>query len=246
MMEITKDYKKVIQMDGVFFVKEYMKELDKLGLYNFDSIMNCKCGELIKDTGTRKVFRIRSSDGRIRFYLKTHRCKWGLFGFLYKDRGDGGFREWENIFNLMHAGIPTQSPVSAGLRRKGSSVESFIITENLEGYKRMEIYMVENFAVSFSQRDIRKKREIIKKTASLIRMMHDSGFCHGDLYLTHIMIKDDGNNLDLRFIDLQRLRKRTIRNIVKDLASLNFAAKSSYTTPSDRLRFIKHYLGKDR
>ncbi len=237
----------IIYINQIYIVKKYLDELKGMGLLSFEEISGYSKGVKVKDTGERKIFRIYSADGRVRFYLKKHSSRSWLFLIFKRNEGDGGWKEWKNILMMKEKGIPVVDPVACGIRRKNGCVESFTLTENLDGYKRLEIYMAENFTGRKSAENVKEKREIIKAVALLTKKMHEEGLCHGDYYLTHLMIRRDNHiGHDIKLIDLQRVRRRTGRRVIKDLASINFASKSTYLTSSDRMRFIKYYLGKQK
>ncbi len=80
----------------------------------------------------------------------------------------------------------------------------------------------------------------------LIQKMHACGFNHRDLYLCHIL--RDGRG-DLYIVDLHRVQHRAAvpeRWRVKDIAALNYSAPAGIISRTDRLRFLKTYLGTDR
>jgi hypothetical protein len=83
--------------------------------------------------------------------------------------------------------------------------------------------------------------------AELIRRFHHAGFCHRDLYLAHIFISFKKNGDPIFYlIDLARVFKmgwRKERWIVKDLGALNYSAPGKIISRTDRLRFLKIYLG---
>ena len=127
-------------------------------------------------------------------------------------------------------------------------VESFFISAALDGVISLEDLSIRHpFSKGISPR---KRREIIRQIAIFTRLFHNAGFNHQDYYLGHIFISNDCQNVYL--IDLQRVlwRKNFTRErwIVKDIAGLNYAVQKSWCplTLSDRLRFLKHYLNRDR
>ena len=90
-------------------------------------------------------------------------------------------------------------------------------------------------------------RSLVEPVASLIARLHDRGYVHRDLYLSHIF-HDPAvpRRSSLCLIDLQRvLRPRRCRGrwIVKDLASLDFSTPRKLIGRTDRLRWLIRYLG---
>ncbi|MDH4100144.1 MAG: glycosyltransferase [Nitrospirota bacterium] len=235
----------VTELNGILVNSEFLPLLEKNGLSSYDALMAAQ-GDAFKDISHRSVTRIsvQEKSGTRTLYLKRHREK----GVSTDD--SGGMAEWELINRFWQHGIPTMVPVAAGARTKGAETESLLVTDALEGFQRMEIFMRDRYVRPLSNKLVGEKRELVRLAAELTRKMHREGFNHRDFYLTHIMVKPLGyGDFDLRIIDLQRVQERRWfrhRWLVKDLASLNFAAKDSYTTRTDRLRFYLAYTGKKR
>ncbi|MDX1764417.1 MAG: lipopolysaccharide kinase InaA family protein, partial [bacterium] len=125
-------------------------------------------------------------------------------------------------------------------------------TEHLYGSEKLETYLPAHFAQRLSDRDkIRHKREIIYAVARLARKLHAAGLHHQDFYLGHILIAPlPEGQFALYLIDLQRLKspkELPTSRIVKDLAQLHFSATGAGCfTRTDRLRFMKAYLKRER
>jgi len=89
-------------------------------------------------------------------------------------------------------------------------------------------------------------RRVLVDVAAVVSRLHGCGYVHRDLYLSHIFFDPSSLTVPIRLIDLQRvIRPRFFlrRWIVKDLAALNFSTPSELVTRTDRLRWIKQYLG---
>jgi heptose I phosphotransferase len=95
----------------------------------------------------------------------------------------------------------------------------------------------------------RGRRRLIQQVAQLASALHQSGFCHRDLYLCHVFIDlDPGSPAPprLTIIDLGRThapRFRRMRWLIKDLAQLDASARQIGATRTDRHRFLLCYLG---
>lgn len=91
------------------------------------------------------------------------------------------------------------------------------------------------------------KRRLIEALADFIALFHGKGYVHRDLYLSHVFFDPDATpERALHLIDLQRVKRprwRRWRWIVKDLASLNYSTPARSASRSDRLRWLKRYLG---
>lgn len=248
-----------IQEYGLCIHREYHDLLKKHGLNRFDALYDLLGGELFKQNRYRSVVRIylKGEDGKSHiFHLKRHhpplltRVKSVFTGFHVKD---GAENEWAKILRLEEVGIQTMTPVAFGSCRKwGLPYHSLTLTEHLYGAEKLEDYLPSHFGEGALSRDkINRKRRIIEATGKWARPFHAAGFHHQDFYLGHIFINPGkGGDFTLHLIDLQRVRehKRLRRSmLVKDLAQINFSASQlSCLTRTDRLRFLKVYLEKDR
>ncbi|MCH8253563.1 MAG: hypothetical protein IID36_14035 [Planctomycetes bacterium] len=91
------------------------------------------------------------------------------------------------------------------------------------------------------------KRRLLEALADFIALFHGKGYVHRDLYLSHVFFDPDAApERALHLIDLQRVKRprwRRWRWIVKDLASLNYSTPAGSASRSDRLRWLKRYLG---
>lgn len=93
---------------------------------------------------------------------------------------------------------------------------------------------------------------VVVRLAGFISAFHQSGRCHRDLYLCHVFCDlDFAAQQPPRFtlIDLARVivpGLRRMRWIIKDLGQLDASARRIGATRSDRLRFLRAYLGLER
>jgi Ser/Thr protein kinase RdoA (MazF antagonist) len=89
-------------------------------------------------------------------------------------------------------------------------------------------------------------RDFIRRLAAFIRKFHQTGYCHRDLYFSHIFY--NGNN-DFTLIDLARAFKPLIRYHrfrIKDIAQLHYSAPAKYFSRTDRLRFYLAYTSQKK
>jgi heptose I phosphotransferase len=205
-------------------------------------------GEVFKRIQNRRTFRVeRSGRG---FFLKCHQgVGWGeilknLFSLRLPVLGAGN--EWLAIHRLRELGVETMQPVAYG--REGwnpAGLRSLLVTEELGNCVSLERYS-ENW-----KREppvLAEKRLLIKRLATIARVLHENGVNHRDFYICHFLIRLpwDGTdeNLRLYLIDLHRVqrRRRTPRRwIIKDLGSLWFSAMELGLSRRDLLRFVQEY-----
>ena len=243
--------------DGIIVNDEYLSLLSQNKLIDFKTLMHYQNGKIIKqaikERSTLKLM-LRNNGGGIGAYLKRYQSpafKAWITSLLRLSFPRNAMDEWKNILTFHTFGIPTMIPLSAGLKKHyGFKKESFLLTREIEGVKRLDHYLTRHFSPPLKSHHFKEKKALIKELALLVRRMHLSGFNHRDLYLCHILVKKDvSNNWDIYFADLHRVDQRNkvgIRWKVKDLAALNYSADKNTITRTDRLRFIAHYLGEGK
>lgn len=234
-------------------MRGYKSLFNENGLDGFDSFMEFSGGEVLKKISVRSITKFYlSKDGHeTGFYLKRHSQKPRLgtrFKRLVKKTAPSEARgEFEAARALTRAKVPCARVAAFGERSTTQKVESFLVTEALDGYTQLE-KMVHDFAPPLSKDMVERKRALINGVAMLVGSLHSAGFNHKDLYLTHILAKPEGPvGYSLKLIDLQRVEHRTAnrrRWLVKDISALNYSSPVGIITRTDRLRFYKAYTGK--
>lgn len=100
---------------------------------------------------------------------------------------------------------------------------------------------------SWARRGQRASRVWGRELARFVARLHAAGFIHRDLYLCHIFVNGpEDRRPDFCLIDLQRVLHAPIRRkrwIVRELAQLQYSTPASAATRSDRMRWLKAYLG---
>ncbi len=157
--------------------------------------------------------------------------------------------EWRKIRQLAEAGIPAPTPIAHGEQMRGwLERRSFIITEGIDG-DSLERWVPAHLGPS-GDVDWRHRRDLVLLLARLVCRLHRHRLIHRDLYLSHVFIShnSDGEPV-LWLIDLQRLftpRLRWRRWQVKDLAALHYSTPSDCVPATERVRFLRAYLGVER
>jgi heptose I phosphotransferase len=225
--------------DGTAWNAFFENLISRHGLHDFDAMMQREDGEIIKHAiPQRKTVRLQLP-GCSAVYLKRHYPEpmlQTIKNALKLDARPTAFDEFKNIIAFHRAGLPTVVPIAAG-HRHGSS---FLVTEALDGCTRLDDYLRQTKLAAAD------KAELTGRVAGLIQKMHAAGFNHRDLYLCHILTDSRGN---LYIVDLHRVQRRGAvpeRWRVKDVAALNYSAPAGIISRTDRLRFLKAYLGTER
>jgi len=151
---------------------------------------------------------------------------------------------------LAQAGVAVPRPIAAGAERGGlREKRSFVMLEELPGADALERLLPRWEEAAQTYFLLRDQKELIMQAAALVRRLHEAGYVHRDLYLSHLFVSREENGQErLVLIDLQRvfrpgLRKR--RWIVKDLAQLYYSSQM-LVTRTQMLRFARHYFGDEK
>ena len=233
--------------------------LQRNRLDSFESFMRYDHVEIvkqaIKDRTTAKL-TLRHDGKESTFYLKRHTSaplKEHLKLLTRLSRPKSAMNEWRAIIRFHELGLPTMIPVAAGKKssKLGLVSTSFLLSLEIKDARRLDHYLAEWLEHPVSRKDILRKRTLIKQVAQLTRKMHRSGLNHRDFYLCHIFIreKEAQEDFELFVVDLHRvdIRKEVPRRwAVKDLAAINYSSLDLPVYTTDRIRFLKHYLKKER
>ena len=223
----------------------------------FDYIMQLD-GEVYRDVGNRRTLRFEL--GGKRYFLKAH---YGVgWREIFKNLTQlklpvtGARNEWLAIRRLQQLDVATMKLVACGERgRNPATRQSFVITEALE-----ETQSLEDFCGPWEQQPpvskaaIRLKRELIRRIATVSRIMHSNGINHRDYYICHFLLDVStdvltvpSESLRLSLIDLHRVQLRSHtpqRWMVKDIGGLYFSSMRIGLTRRDVYRFMQVYRDK--
>ena len=249
----------ITTVNNIVANKLYKEVLIQNRLDTFKSIMQYNDVEIvkqvIKERNTVKLV-LDEGHGKSTFFLKRHTSpsvKEYLKLLTRFSWPKSAFNEWRAIIRFHQIGIPTMIPVAAGVKRNRLRLvrESFILTQEIRNAYRLDHYLSKWLRRPLSKEEIKKKRRLIRQLAQLTRKMHTMGLNHRDYYLCHIFIRntEEDGDFELFVIDLHRvdIRKKVgNRWIVKDLAALNYSSLKLPINTTDRIRFFKLYLQKDR
>jgi len=230
----------------------FVSLLERRGLASFAALMQAQGASELPYNRLKRIYKFALEDGSgcQTFFLKRHRRRasfWERWRWAGGWRALGeGMREWQNIVAFQRRGLPVVTPVAAGERLlPGGLIESFVMTQSLEGFEPADQYVSARFIAPLDQVQLERKRRLIAAAARLSRRMHEQGFNHRDFYLCHIFVRDTADGAsDLRVIDLQRVDYRAAlrrRWLNKDLAALHYSSLCLPLSDRDRLRFFVAY-----
>src|SRR5690606_27146294 len=114
-------------------------------------------------------------------------------------------------------------------------LESFILTEELQGFTQLDHFLQKRFPPLEGNRAAPRDPHLMKliaEVASVAAKFHRLGYNHRDLYCCHFFIKEtEPGEFKVNLIDLQRVEHRRhfrSRWLVKDLGQL------AYSAPAER------------
>ncbi len=156
--------------------------------------------------------------------------------------------EWNNIRRLESAGVPTMRPVAFAEKLAAGvwEVASLLCTEQVPG-ESLERWLPQEWNCAVRTFGPAWRRQAATQLAAIVRRMHAAGLFHRDLYMSHVFVKvePDGRTA-FHLIDLQRMLRTRLRRRrwrVKDLAALAGSAPRGLLSRTDRMRFLRAYLG---
>lgn len=92
-----------------------------------------------------------------------------------------------------------------------------------------------------------RKRRLITETAKLLRELHSTGIYHRDLNRENILVREQGDNLELFLIDTDDIRtalRVSYKRVIKNIDKINrYILNKRDLSITDRMRFLKAYLG---
>lgn len=238
--------------NGLFADEQSVDALCRAGLGSINEVFDyCGGDELVKKNigkhRSRTMLKIEDKTYFLKRYTNTPKTKqignWIDHGVKKStsdyDRGPVDIFEKANIL--------TPRTVAFGSEwENGFETRSFIITEKIANAESLERKLPDCFCGENTSESHKKRCEFIKKLAEFAKRFHQSGMRHRDFYFAHIFLNDEG---ELYLIDLQRVfipKFLSVRFRVKDIAQLHYSAPGDVVSCSDRIRFLKHYLGRDK
>lgn len=179
----------------------------------------------------------------------------GILRTLTSDLFLGGSRPFHELFiteMARKAGLPTIEVLVAVKRwvfwpfYKGD-----LISKEIPNATDL-IHYLARLRKDRSREQLSKKRELIRQAGRLVRKMHEVGIYHSDLHLKNLIVEvKEGTLRSLHVIDFDRAAithplesDKWFCNLLRlDRSAQKWAAKGLWITRTDRLRFLKSYLG---
>jgi hypothetical protein len=240
--------------ESCFIDPDYKAAFSKLGLTSIDAVFSFRAGrDLVKNNlakyRSRLQFEINSP--AVTVFLKRYErppISVQLRNWLAAhSRTSCGLLDFKSADELAALGIRTPKTLFYG-EQWGTFFEkrSFIITEKIPNAESLERRLPNCFSGPKTVENIKLRRDFIAQLAGFVKQFHETGYCHRDLYLSHIFHSDSG---DFYLIDLARAFKpgvRLRRFLIKDIAQVYYSAPAKYFSKTDRLRFYINYAGRQK
>jgi tRNA A-37 threonylcarbamoyl transferase component Bud32 len=149
------------------------------------------------------------------------------------------YQEYRALMRCWQAGVPVAEPLFFAVNSQGGNHEAMLVSINLAGFQSLD--QIDLGALSPGRRFT-----LIRDVASVVRLLHERGLVHQNLYPKHIFVawSEKQQRYDVRFIDMERCRPHYQRwqPRLRDLETLARRAKGF--SARDRVRFLRAYLDR--
>ena len=240
---VHKNYTKLLRQNNLLTIEDVFasqegEHLTKPGLGTRERIRL----ELTDDTGQKVVLYLKRYGSHSTAALLKRRL-------IRRSQAAAAVFDFAAGLNLAEKGVPVARPIAYGQQSNWlGEKRSFVIFEELPNADALERMMPRLPEQQKQYKLLQDKNELVRQIARLIRRLHEQGFYHRDLYLSHIFLcRDRHDNERLCLIDLQRVFRPLIysqRWRVKDLAQFYFSARD-YFNETDMTNFFKAYFQSD-
>ena len=202
--------------------------------------------DLVAESSTAWCYRATLSNGEVVY------CKYEIYPLLRSLRFF--LRPSRNVVEafasqeLESLNVPTPEVLAIGERRIiGFPQDSCLVTREVQRSMDLRRYVEEVWAEKSADQRSSCYRVISNQLVAQLQRIHAAGFFHQDLKWRNLLVQDRNGTLVLFWIDAPRARYRRWwrhRGVVLDLSALARVAVS-VTSPFERMRFVRAYLGPD-
>ena len=219
-------------------------------LDTFDALFAAADGAQVDGHRTRGVSRIDigcGPEGRVGLYVKRFwgdaaRPRWRDLLRLRLPR-TAARCEYAASERLLKAGVEVARPVAWGASRKGPEPRALVAFREVNGGS-LSAWLACQPASCVAGVDARHRHALAEALGRAVRRLHEADFSYPDLYAKHVFIGDaDTLHPRIVLIDVQRLRPLWPWRRVRDLAALHVSTDGPGVRRTDRLRFLRAYLG---
>ena len=207
-----------------------------------------------KQTAKHRIAEVRLADDLVAphgtaFFKSVERP--GLWrNWLARFRDSPVRKAWEFGHALLRRQIDTPRPILCIERGKSQPRRSYLLTEAVPETTTATEFLARDWPGLSAEARGRWLHTHARRLAVQMRRLHDSGFDHRDLKFSNLLVSSDLDNPRIWFLDLDGMRAwRRIpeQRSIQNLARINVSAQAhSLGSKSDRVRFLKWYLGAQR
>ena len=195
--------------------------------------------DIVKDSRTTTVGR--AAFGALDLFVKRYNYQGAAYAIKDLFRSSRAKRGWQSANNCHMRGIDVALPVAYLERRRWRVLrESYVVTAAVPG---------EELSRLLARRggNIHLKRELIGQLARRLRWIHDRGLAPRDLKGANLIAEErDPGRYKFSIVDFDGIASAPMswRARARNLARLVRATAANVPiTATDRLRFVKNYLG---
>ncbi|MCH7807687.1 MAG: phosphotransferase [Planctomycetes bacterium] len=241
----------IVSHNDLQVAAEHLPLLRANALDSLDRLFESKQGESLSKPGLspwRERLRLTLEvEGQTRtFYLKRFTNPPARAGREVRRARCGASSvaglEWAWLRELARQGIACPQPVAFG--------EDLVGTRERRSAVLMAAVPGESLERWIPRRGLEDRAiicRLVVAVADLVARLHRRGYVHRDLYLSHLFFDPQAVAGEaLHLIDLQRIKRprwALRRWIIKDLAALHYSTPRGIVSQTDRLRWLKQYLG---
>jgi Lipopolysaccharide kinase (Kdo/WaaP) family len=179
-------------------------------------------------------------------YLKIFHPAQGILALKDLLRHSKAFRFWRQGIALGESGFNVPLTIAVGEQRRYYLVQrGFVLTERIDG-RTLPDFLSRRAACCADQKTLSQKWQGIRSLGNLVRRFHRSGFVHGDLVASNILVSQAARkDIEFYFMDNDRTR-RLPTWLPQALWKRNLVQLNRLPLPGislqDRIRFLRAYL----
>lgn len=176
---------------------------------------------------------LETGQGKVPVYLKLqYRHSYRSWDTFFRKQPTA-LREYRNICRLHEKGIATVDLVVFGVRED----TAILGTRALTDYQALD-------NLDWNALSLHQRRALIRTIAESVSKLHAHHYQHGCLYPKHIFVRHCQDHWQVKFIDLEKMKRRWRRKAAmsQDLGTLYRRSQALFNL-RDQLTFLQAYLG---
>jgi len=246
---IKKQYEPLLTKEVIPFIGEFPFSPSD----SESSGRTCKTTQIVG--GRKGLYRFKLQDAELSTVV-VRPCKRGgvLSGLLLKDIYWSAKRMIDELIiseMALNKGLAVPQIIGVLLQPKGLGFyKGFIIMREIYNSLNVSDYL-KTVVAHDNARLFHRKKDLIETISNSLIQFHNCGFYHSDLNITNLVLqRDDAEKLKIWIIDLDKAKyykelafAKRINNLIRLNRSVIKLGLDKIITSSDRLRFLKSYLG---